>query len=251
MTDDTTLRRPRDLRLGESIAVGGVMAMSSRVTDWATELSARLVASGGEQASLDSVSWKFSRSFEIPAAVRAEVVGRRFNSAGRSGEVDLLLEVVGAAATLATGECTLIYALDDEESGQFDGATPTFNSEVWVTSLVDDLTADERFAEATGSFDGSIALSFGATAIAMRIYRGRVIDRGRHLVTGATFGVGASPATWIDFARGPRNEFISYAMGDRFEIRGSTYDYLRMTSAMMVATDAVRRRLDEELSEHA
>ena len=250
MTDDSPLRRPRDLRLGELIASDDV-ATSPRVTDWANALTTRLIASSGEHARLDAMSWRFSPSTEAPSKARAEVVGRRFNTTRRSDEVELALTIGGGATTLATGECTLIYALADEESSPAESATPTFNSAVWATSLADDLSAEEGFAEATGSFDGSIALSFGATAIAMRIYRGKVIDRGRYLVTNATFGVVASPATWIDFARRPRNEFISFAMGDRFEIRGSTYDYLRMTSALMVATDAVRRRLGAELGERA
>lgn len=244
--------RARDLRLGDSLTLEFATSPSETIIDWAGALSGAIGRAFAGDIEPRTVSLNLMSHNMVPSGAHCVVVGRRYYPSQHRADIDLFLEVAGSTGPVATGQCTMgvpLNAADVAELTQAERAS--FNSEEWATALVDDLADDEQFRDATSAFDGSIAFSFGATSVAVRIYRGRKIDRGRHLVGGATFGVGASPMTWVDFARRPRNEFISFAMSDRFEIRGSTYDYLRMTRALVVATDVVRRLLSAEMVSHA
>lgn len=241
--------RVRDLRLGRTLWAQDVTSSPvTSVLEVSNIVAPSIIAGSDGRAVVESVAWRFADEVTPPTSVRADVVGRRLNAELRRVDVDLAIYVEGPSGPLATGQCTLQTALDDAEMAAIVERTPhPFNGEGWSGSIIDELATDETFAAVTNSFDGSIAVSFGVTTLALRLYRGRLIDRGLHLKSGATFSVGATPATWLDFARRPRNEFISFAMGGRFEVRGSTYEYLRMTNAVMTITNVVRRRLGEEL----
>lgn len=206
---------------------------------------------GDEVVRLDEIAWKFPGNRRAGVLDLRATVTSRAQRAGRFGTFDLLLEAVGQdGAVVVQGEC--IVDLDDGALPTCDTSGTTnarFAGDPWVSVLVDRLREDARFAEATGSYDGSIGFGFGRCTWGMRIYRGRVIDQGRGVFKAATFGIAAPTHLWVEFARRPRNEFISFAMADRFEVSGSTYEYLRMTSAVMVVTDHVRELVRAELEE--
>ena len=157
------------------------------------------------------------------------VVGRRFLISSQDGQH--LQEGYSSA---------VVRSRDAEGAVKNEESAPSFVSGAWVSKLAQALGRDEDFIAATSSFDGSIAFHFGQVSMGLRIYRGRVIDSGRSVASDATFSIGASCAVWLDFSRPPTNEFIPFAMADKFEVRGSTYEYLRMTRAVMAVTDQVR-----------
>jgi len=167
---------------------------------------------------------------------RTGVVGRRFLVSSQDGQH--LQEGYSSA---------VVRTRDAEGAVKLEESTPSFVSDAWVSKLAQSLERDENFIAATSSFDGSIAIHFGHVSVGLRIYRGHVIDSGRSIVSNATFSIAASCAVWLDFSKRPRNEFIPFAMADKFEVRGSTYEYLRMTRAVMAVTDQVRVLLGEGL----
>lgn len=170
------------------------------------------------------------------------VTHRLLDGDGIRGTVGLYLELADdARSVVLDGEATVSVATSSAEAARdLEARRPSFASPRWLDALADALSVSKTFAEATTPFDGSMAFDFGAGAVGIRVYRGRVIDRGGQLVKGATFTVGAPPATWLRFASRSRNEFISFAMSGAFDVLGSTYEYLRMTRALIVATDEVR-----------
>lgn len=195
---------------------------------------------------MSDLRWNFLAPIYVDqrVAITMEITDRRLKSDVTRGSVGRRFEVRDGGQLLQEGASHLLVRTRDATAAQRDEEhAPSFGSVAWTTRLAERLRDDEDFGAATSSFDGTMALAFGDTVSAVRIYRGRVIDAGRALATNATFTIVASYETWLAFARRPRNEFISFAMGDAFRVRGSTYDYLRLTRAVMIATDHVRALL--------
>lgn len=234
----------RELDLGTLIVEGMGGDVDIELAAAALERSRTLGALNECLVEVRDLHWTFRRRVETgtEVALVMQVTNRQLDDDDAQG-------VVGRRFTLATLAGDLVQegtslAVVRTRSGEVarakEEANPSFASPAWLRALVESLGESREFAEATASYDGSIALDFGAGSLGVRIYRGRIIDQGRAVAANATFTVVAPPSTWLRFAARPRNEFISFAMGDAFEVRGSTYDYLRMTRALMVMTDEVR-----------
>jgi acyl dehydratase len=207
----------------------------------------RLASTGILSESLVEVTdldWKFLRPVVAGTelAVRMQITHRQLWADASRG-------VIGRRFTLSTadgqvaqeGQSGAVVLTRSSQGAQImEEEKPSFASPGWLNALIRNLGESQEFADATASFDGSIALHFGVGSVGIRLYRGRIIDQGRAVAGSATFSVGASASTWLRFAARPRNEFISFAMSDAFEVKGSTYDYLRMTRALMLMTDEVR-----------
>lgn len=203
---------------------------------------------------LDITAFEWRRVAHIAVgqhySVDVEVTNRNLDARGVSGIVGM--EVVlsdTAGSRVHEGRCEAgVATVDPLAALELESVHPSFASPAWINELERRLQDDDVLATAAATFDGSVALHFGASSMGLRLYRGKVIDTGRSIVGGATFSIHSSCATWLDFARRPRNEFISFAMGDQFDVRGSTYEYLRMTRVIMVITDQVRAMLREEFA---
>jgi hypothetical protein len=115
-----------------------------------------------------------------------------------------------------------------------------FGSLAWAQLLAERLTGDPRFAAATGSFDGSIALAVGPDEVDLRIYRGTIIEVARKSLLGATFTITASELTWVELLTGPYDDFVRFAARSAFRIRGSGFEYLRMTKAVRILVSHAR-----------
>jgi len=207
----------------------------------------RLVATGILSESVVEVkglNWQYRRSIVVGGelGVEMQVIHRELSADASRGEIGrrfILTSSDGQVVHEGLSDA-VVLTRSSEAALQMEEAKPSFASAGWLADLVRRLGESKEFADATASFDGSVALHFGARSVGVRLYRGRIIDQGRAVVANATFSVGAPASTWLRFAARPRNEFISFAMGDAFEVRGSTYDYLRMTKALMLMTDEVR-----------
>jgi acyl dehydratase len=207
----------------------------------------RLVESGiicESVVAMTDLNWRFARPVTAgqTVTVRMEITNRHLLASGEKGVVGRRFLVSDFDGELLQEGLSNVVVLTRSVEGaqQLEATRPSFGSDGWVNLLAQSLEKDETFATATSSFDGSIVFNFGETSLGLRIYRGRVIDSGRAVVSSATFAISAPFAVWLKFAKRPRNEFISFAMADQFKVRGSTYDYLRMTRALMVITDHVR-----------
>lgn len=216
----------------------------------------RLVESGiiGESVvAMTDLNWRFVRPITADqvVTVRMEITDRRLLSGGVKGVVGRRFLVSDLNGVLVQeGQSNFVVLTRSAENAQqLEAKRPSFGSRNWVNLLAENLENDKKFSDATSSFDGSIAIHFGETSLGLRIYYGRIIDGGRQAVSNATFAVGAPYAVWLKFSKRPRNEFISFAMADQFSISGSTYDYLRMTRAVIVITDHVRDLLNADPGE--
>jgi hypothetical protein len=204
----------------------------------------RLLDVGGDRDMVfDEVAWTFTPVQSVSALrLWATVTSRSQHGGDESFELSLAAATEDGVA-IAEGECAATF----RDVAQKEDGPVGFVDEPWIALLTERLREDARFAEATKSFDGSIGIRFGRSTLGLRVYRGKVIDQGRSMFSAATFSVGASTREWLEFARRPRNEFISFAMADRFSVIGSTYEYLRMTHAVIVITDHVRELIRAEL----
>lgn len=175
-------------------------------------------------------------------ALSVGVTHRRLETDSSRGHVGFDLRVKASPRDVVlTGTATAIVLTNSPEAArEMERGRPSFGSSEWLDALATLVSENPDFADATAPFDGSIAVDFGVGAMGLRIYQGRIIDRGRAVANGATFTLLAPPVTWLRFASRPRNEFISFAMSDAFRVEGSTYEYLRMTRALVILTDVVR-----------
>lgn len=122
-----------------------------------------------------------------------------------------------------------------------DGAALAFCTRPWGQALAARLADDQRFGEATATWDGSIGLRSGGDEVQLRIYRGRVVDVSARTPHGATFTVQAEPHAWVELLTGPSNDFMRRVMStDAFDVSGSAYEYLRLTKALVLLVDAAR-----------
>lgn len=122
-----------------------------------------------------------------------------------------------------------------------DESALAFCTRPWGQSLAARLADNQRFSAATATWDGSIGLRAGPDEVQLRIYRGRVVDVSARTPHGATFTIEADPHAWMELLTGPTNDFMRRVMStDAFTVRGSAYEYLRLTKALVLLIDAAR-----------
>lgn len=141
-------------------------------------------------------------------------------------------------------EGTVTLRLPARAAGE-DAPALAFGTLPWAQAVAGRLAGDERFASATAEWDGTLGLRCGDAEAHLRIYRGRVIDVTRRSPHGATFTVEAAELAWTELLTGPRNDFIQRAMRGQFDVRGSAYEYLRLTKAVVLLVDGARALVTE------
>lgn len=110
----------------------------------------------------------------------------------------------------------------------------------WGRLLVPYLERNEQFASAISSYDGTIGIAAGGEEVHFRLYKGAVVEVTRRTIHGSDFTLEADDAIWVDLILGDRNDFMDRAMKGQFRTRGSGYEYLRMTKALVHIIDAAR-----------
>jgi acyl dehydratase len=188
------------------------------------------------------LDWRFVAPILVGDEVRLEltITRCRRDAANQAGVVNrhfTLLNQDGATVQKGTSSF-LVQARDAAASGNEIAAD--FCSVPWATQLAERLPRNPEFAEATGTFDGTIALQAGREQVDFRVYKGRILECGRRTPHGATFKLAASELTWVALARAPRNDFIARATRGEFAVSGSTYEYLRLTKALVGMWDCIR-----------
>ncbi|PXY24833.1 hypothetical protein BAY59_22485 [Prauserella coralliicola] len=115
-----------------------------------------------------------------------------------------------------------------------------FCTPAWAEALAARLAGDDRFAAATETWDGTIGLRCGEDEVQLRVYCGAVIQAARRTPHGATFTLGASEPAWTELLTGPDGDFVRHAMTGLFDVRGSGYEYLRLTKVLALLVEHAR-----------
>ncbi|MEV0088720.1 hypothetical protein [Saccharopolyspora sp. NPDC050642] len=156
------------------------------------------------------------------------IVGRHVVVRNQDGEV---VQVGRTAALVAARQ-----VVDDREAR----LGRAFPSVAWARALATRLGDSSAFTRATGTWDGTIGLRFGADLLLFRVYRGRVLEAGTRTPDGPTFVVSAPDVVWAHLLTGPVNDFTKRTMRDEFGVEGSAYEYLRLTAAIVAVVDEAR-----------
>jgi hypothetical protein len=166
---------------------------------------------------------------------RATITSRRF----QAGDVlvDQHVALTDAAGDLIDEAVTSWQAPQADFPGP-DQATDAIASPQWGALLAERLKADPAFASSTATFDGSIGLvsrgSDGTTGVEFRVYRGSILETGRKTLDGPTFAIEADTLTWAELVTGRYDDYIRLAARSRFTVRGSGFQYLRLTKTVRI-----------------
>ena len=107
----------------------------------------------------------------------------------------------------------------------------------WGKHLAAGLAANEDFASAVETFDGSVGIRAGEEQVEFRIYRGKVIEVARKSAEGPTFTITGSERAWVDLLASPKNDFVKRLGRNDFRSSGNNYQYLRIFRAIMLMVD--------------
>ncbi len=132
------------------------------------------------------------------------------------------------------------------------GAAPDpsreFFTPAWARAVAERMAADPAFQAATATWDGAFALACGDDEVAFRIYKGQVLDAGTRLPNGPAFTLVADELVWTGLFTAGSDEFMQRAMQGQFAVRGSAYEYLRLTKALTATMAAARALLREAVA---
>ncbi len=145
----------------------------------------------------------------------------------------------GDGAVVQEGTSALLVQARDETPAP-DWIATDFCSTAWAELLLSRLADSAGFQEATGAFDGGVALAAGREVVQFRIYKGRIIDVGRSMPTAPRFTLSGTELAWTGLVTSSRNDFIARTSRGEFSVSGNAYDYLRLTKALVFLWDAVR-----------
>jgi hypothetical protein len=166
------------------------------------------------------------------------IIGRRFD--------DDLTQAVGVdqhvALTDADGalidEAVTSWSAPRAELPEPDQSTDAITSVEWGALLTQRLTQDPAFASSTATFDGSVGLMSrggdGTTGVEFRLYRGAILETGRKTLDGPTFAIEADTLTWTELVTGRYDNYLRLAAQGRFTVRGSGFQYLRLTKTVRI-----------------
>lgn len=166
------------------------------------------------------------------------IIGRHF-AAGPAGDVlvDQHVRLIDAAGN-AVDEAVTSWQAARSELPAPDRTTDEIASPDWGALLAERLAADPAFASSTATFDGSIGLvsrgADGTTAVEFRIYRGSIIETGRKTLDGPTYAIEADALTWAELVTGRYDDYVRFAARSRFTVRGSGFQYLRLSKTTRI-----------------
>jgi hypothetical protein len=169
---------------------------------------------------------------------RATIIGRRFDDGpAQSVLVDRHVALTDADGELID-EAVSSWQAPRAELPEPDQSTDAIASPRWGALLAERLTADPAFASSTATFDGSVGLTSrggeGTTGVEFRLYRGAILETGRKTLDGPTFAIEADALTWAELVTGRYDDYLRLAAQGRFTVRGSGFQYLRLTKTIRI-----------------
>ena len=197
------------------------------------------------EAALD-MSWDFRAPVYTGDSVTYEmtVTRCRRTSSGQTGVVGryVLVRNQDGRVVCEGRTSALVRTREPGDGGRTGAEFPTVR---WARRLAERLDASPAFAEATGTWDGTIGLGFADDVVLFRIYRGRVLDAGGRVPNGPTFVLGATDLTWTELLTGPENDYMARTMRGQFSTSGDAYSSVRMTAAVVAMIDEARELVRE------
>ena len=196
------------------------------------------IAADSVLAMLDS-NWRYLRPIIVGDSLRFEmtITRCRRSGAGDRGVVGRHVRLHNAAGTLVQeGDTAMLVRARGTDAAP----TREFFSPAWTRLLADRLAADDGFRRATATWDGAFALACGDEEASFRIYKGQVLEAGSRPPNGASFTVVADALVWTELFTAETDQFTARAMAGQFAVRGSAYEYLRLTKALAIAVGAAR-----------
>jgi hypothetical protein len=166
------------------------------------------------------------------------ITGRHFGT-GPAGDVlvDQHVSLIDGAGDLVDEAVTSWQAARAELPAP-DRTTDEIASPDWGGLLAERLSADPAFASSTATFDGSIGLvsrgADGTTGVEFRIYRGSIIETSRKTLDGPTYAIEADALTWAELVTGRYDDYVRFAARSRFTVRGSGFQYLRLSKTTRI-----------------
>jgi hypothetical protein len=169
---------------------------------------------------------------------KTTITGRHFGvGPGDDVLVDQHVRLIDGAGDLVDEAVTAWQAARSELPGP-EKTTDEIASPEWGALLAGRLAADPAFASSTATFDGSIGLvsrgSDGTTGVEFRIYRGSIIETGRKTLDGPTYAIEANALTWAELITGRYDDYVRFAARSRFTVRGSGFQYLRLSKTTRI-----------------
>ena len=201
------------------------------------------IASESLVAMLDS-NWRYHAPIVVGDSLSFEmtVTRCRRSSGGDKGVIGRHVRIRNQSGLLAQeGKTALLVRARGSEPkpGQ------EFFTKGWALQLAERLGASEMFRNATGTWDGAFALACDDDEVQFRIFKGKVLEAGTRSPNGPDFAVVADELTWAELFTAGSNELMQRAMKGQFSVRGSAYEYLRLTKALIGLVDAARELFHE------
>lgn len=195
-------------------------------------------------AMLDS-NWRYVGPIMVGDVLSFEMTITRCRRSGKGdrGIVGRHVRIRNAAGTLVQeGQTAMLVRARGNE------AMPgrEFFAPGWTRLVGASLAADEAFREATATWDGTFALGCGEDEAHFRIYKGQVLEAGTRTPNGPAFTLVADELVWTELFTAHSDEFMRRAMQGQFAVRGSAYEYLRLTKALAVTVNTARTLFHRE-----
>jgi acyl dehydratase/putative sterol carrier protein len=232
-----------DAAAARSRGFGGQVVHGALVSAMVMGLLERSGLVSGSVVAMMNADWSYRGPLGLDETAHVEmyVVSRRLTKSRPLGIVGRTFTVQGPGDALIAEAFSqmLVRARDIEAVRRSEADLPSFVSGDWLSVLGRTVAQDGAFTQATRYFDGTIGLEIDEIPWGWRIYQGKVIDQGARLASEATFTVTAPARTWLDFAESTHN-YIPFAMQGRFRVRGSRYEYARMSAAIVALTEIIK-----------
>lgn len=199
---------------------------------------------------LTETRWRYLAPLRAGDRVHVDllVTGVRRSRAGATGVVERDVRLRTTDGTVLQEGVLPVLVRARSADGGTDDASRAFGTVAWGELLAARLSACADFTSAVATWDGSLGLRCGEREMALRIYRGRVLEAVRRTPHGATFTLDASARTWTELATGPRNDAIRRASAGQLTTTGDAYEYLRLTKAVSLLWDEVRALAGKEFT---
>lgn len=184
-------------------------------------------------------NWRYLGPVVVGDALHFEMIVTRCRRTGEGtrGVVGRHVRIRNGAGTIVQEGSTamLVRARGTEARPAREFFTPA-----WARAVAAHLADDPEFRSATATWDGSFALAGGDDEAQFRIYKGQVLEAGTRSPNGPAFTLGADDLVWTGLFTARTDEFMRRAMAGQFAVRGSAYDYLRLTKALGRVVAAAR-----------
>jgi hypothetical protein len=226
-----------------AVSAAGPVTISLGAGEAAAVLSLLQAQPPAARAQLTGLSWhddEGARPLADGEVLAPEtVITRRQFPAAWPGDIRIYQEVrLVDQAGEAARQGQACWRADRSGVPAADPSTDEIASPGWGEALARRLSADPAFTSSASTFDGSIGFASvchpQALTVEFRIYRGSIVETSRKSLDGPTYAIEAGAVTWAQLITGRHDDYVRLAAQGQFRIRGSGFQYLRMTKTTRI-----------------